>query len=123
MGIVRSSSKNLYDNREERKEDRRNAGAAILTGGRGQPTRPPVSGGLNQFNNAPQYARPNQPRQNGVERGRQGSIPMARGPSAERVMRTPGQTGMPGARQSSAGRHQLTNAPFATGGSMNQMRN
>lgn len=27
MGLVRNSSKNMYDNREERKEDRRNAGA------------------------------------------------------------------------------------------------
>jgi len=128
MGIVRNSSKNLYDNREERKEGRLNAGAQVMANARGGGTgmRPPASNGLNQFANAPQYTRQganaSRPNQGFV---RQGSIPMARGPSAEPVNRNANRqqnnTGM-GQRQPSAGRYnnQSTNAPFATGGSMNQ---
>jgi len=56
MGITRSNSKNLYDNREERKEARANAGAQIMTGGRSG-ARPPA-GGMNQFANAAQYSKP-----------------------------------------------------------------
>lgn len=109
---VRSSSKNLYDNREERKEARANAGAQVMAGGRnGTAGRLPPQG-LNQFANAPQYRKPAvaNARQNAGYPER-GSIPMARGPSAERIQRHVTPTGMGAARQS---RDRGFNTPFAT---------
>ena len=56
-GKARASSKNLADMQEERQARKMQMGAAVIAGNRNTARMPPRAGGINEFNNAPQYTK------------------------------------------------------------------
>lgn len=58
MGNARASSKNLADMQEERQARKMQMGAAVIAGNNRNTARAPQArGGINEFNNAPQYTK------------------------------------------------------------------